>query len=39
MDDLNPTTIVTAAFALLVFIAVLRSARIVPQRSACKRTA
>lgn len=34
MDDLNPTTIVTAAFALLVFIAVLRSARIVPQRSA-----
>lgn len=34
MDSLDLTTIVTAAFVLLVFVAVLKSARIVPQRSA-----
>ncbi len=34
MNEIGPAGIITAAFALLVFIAVTRSARIVPQKTA-----
>lgn len=34
MNEVGPAGIITAAFALLVFVAVTRSARIVPQRMA-----
>ena len=34
MNEVGPAGIITAAFALLVFVAVTRSARIVPQKAA-----
>ena len=34
MNEVGPAGIITAAFALLVFVAVTRSARIVPQKTA-----